>query len=49
MTLEKLLIFGFAIAVATALAASGRTIAENRHPQNATYKERIETLVEKTQ
>ena len=49
MTLEKLLIFGFAIAVATALATSGQSIAEKRKPENVTYQKNITALVKKTQ
>jgi hypothetical protein len=48
MTLEKLLIFGFAIAVVTALAVSGRTMVENREPGNDAYRAKTEALLEKT-
>ena len=49
MTLEKLLIFGFAIAVVAALATNGRTIADNRTPDYRTYHVEVTELVAQTQ
>jgi len=48
MTLEKLLIFGFAIAVATVLAITATGIAERRSPQNDGYQDRVRDLVDPT-
>ena len=47
MTLEKLLIFGFGIAVVTALAVAASTIKDNRAPQYDGYRDKVETLVER--
>lgn len=48
MTLEKLLIFGFALAVAIALAVSATTISDNRAPQNSNYQTKVKGLVNAT-
>ena len=47
MTLEKLLIFGFGIAVVTALTVTATTLAEDRAPQYDGYRGKVETLVER--
>jgi hypothetical protein len=46
MTLEKLLILGFAIAVMTALAVTATGIAERRAPQNDRYQAEIRDMVD---
>jgi hypothetical protein len=48
MTLEKLLIFGFAIAVATALTLTATGMMEDNEPRYGTYSDRVEDLVEMT-
>lgn len=49
MTLEKLLIFGFSIAVVTALAVTATNMANDREPSYGTYKGKVEALVDATQ
>jgi len=46
MTLEKLLIFGFAIAVVTVLAITATGIAERRAPQNQGYQDQVRDMVD---
>jgi hypothetical protein len=46
MTLEKLLILGFAIAVATVLAITATGMAERREPQNTRYQAEIRDMVD---
>jgi hypothetical protein len=46
MTLEKLLILGFAIAVMTALAVTATGIAERRAPQNDAYQAEVRDMVD---
>jgi len=46
MTLEKLLILGFAIAVMTALAVTATGIAERRAPQNSAYQSEIADMID---
>lgn len=46
MTLEKLLIFGFAIAVVTVLAITATGIAERRAPQNQGYQSQVREMVD---
>lgn len=46
MTLEKLLILGFAIAVATVLAVTATGIAERREPQNTRYQDQVRDMVD---
>ena len=48
MTLEKLLILGFAIAVMTALSVVGRNMMEDHEPRYGTYSDRVEDLVDMT-
>lgn len=47
MTLEKLLIFGFGIALVTALAVTGSNMANDRKPDYSGYKEKTTTMLEK--
>ena len=47
MSLEKLLIFGFALAVIMALATLADDTATIREDQNVGYKEKIDDLAEK--
>jgi hypothetical protein len=48
MTLEKLLILGFAIAVMTALAVTATQMTERREPQNNRYEDQIRDMVDPT-
>lgn len=48
MSLEKLLIFGFALAVLMSLAILADDTSTIREEQNTGYKEKIDELVEKT-
>ena len=48
MTLEKLLILGFAIAVMTVLAVTATGIAQRREPQNNQYQSEIRDMVDPT-
>lgn len=48
MTLEKLLIFGFAIAVAAAIAFTAASTADDREPDYTGYKGKVEKMIEKT-
>jgi hypothetical protein len=48
MTLEKLLILGFAIAAVTALTLTGTGMMEDHEPRYGTYADRVEDLVEMT-
>lgn len=47
MSLEKLLIFGAALAVLTALATFADDTTEKRDTQNSGYKEKVNDLAEK--
>lgn len=47
MTLEKLLMFGFALAVFIALTLSASTIMSNREPSNQKYQDRVTDMVGK--
>lgn len=46
MTLEKLLIFGFAIAVVTALAITGTRMNERNEPRNTGYQGQVRDMVD---
>jgi len=46
MTLEKLLIFGFAIAVVTALAITGTNINNRNEPREGRYQEQVRDMVD---
>jgi hypothetical protein len=46
MSLEKLLIFGFALAVVAALTLSGRDMKSDREVQTDGYKEKVNGLAE---
>ena len=46
MTLEKLLILGFAIAVVTGLAITATGIADRRGPQNNAYQDQVRDMVD---
>ena len=48
MTLEKLLIFGFAIAVVTALTVTATNMANDRKPAYGTYSGKVKALVDAT-
>jgi len=48
MTLEKLLLFGFALAAVTALTRTGTGMMEDHEPRYGTYSDRVENLVEMT-
>lgn len=48
MTLEKLLIFGFALAVCIALTAIAASLADDRSPQAKGYKSKVTTMVKRT-
>lgn len=47
MTLEKLLIFGFGLAVVTALAITGSNMADDRSPDYDGYKSKVTTMLDK--
>lgn len=47
MTLEKLLIFGFALAVVSALTTMATGVADSRGEMRDGYKERVGDVVEK--
>ncbi len=47
MTLEKLLIFGFGLAVASALAFTATNMANDRKPDYEGYQEKVQTTVDK--
>ena len=46
MTLEKLLLLGFAIAVVTAITVTGRGMVEDKEEPYGEYKERVQDIVE---
>jgi hypothetical protein len=48
MTLEKLLIFGFALAVFTALAVTGKNMMVDHEPRYDGYSEKVRDLVDLT-
>lgn len=48
MTLEKLLIFGLAIAVFTALAVTATNMSNDKKPAYETYQDKVESLVDAT-
>lgn len=48
MTLEKLLIFGFAIAAVTALTLTATGTMDDHEPRYDTYSDRVEGLVDLT-
>lgn len=47
MTLEKLLIFGFGIAVASALAFTATNMANEREPDYEGYQQKVQDTVDK--
>jgi hypothetical protein len=47
MTLEKLLIFAFALAVFSALVVSATTLMKDSSSSNSTYEEHVKTTVDK--
>lgn len=47
MTLEKLLVFGFALAVVAALTTMATGIADSRGEMRDGYREKVEDVVEK--
>ena len=47
MSLEKLLILGFALAVGVALATLGRGSAESRVEETGGYRDGVETLLDR--
>lgn len=47
MTLEKLLLFGFALACVAALAAIGRDSAEQRVSETGGYRDGVETIMDR--
>jgi len=47
MTLEKLLIFGFALAVLAALTAMATGITDSRETMRDGYRDKVEDVVEK--
>lgn len=49
MTLEKLLIFGFAIAAVGGLVATGTSMTTERKTSIPPYEAEVEKMVEKTQ
>ena len=49
MTLEKLLIFGFALAVVAALTAMATGITDTRVEQREGYKDGIDAVVDRAQ
>ncbi|MEM8631801.1 MAG: hypothetical protein AAGF74_11225 [Pseudomonadota bacterium] len=48
MTLEKLLIFGFALALVTAVTVSATSMVKDRKSEGGSYKTEVEGLVQKT-
>lgn len=48
MTLEKLLIFGFGLAVVTALAITATNMSNDKEPAYNTYQDKVKTLVDAT-
>ena len=48
MTLEKLLIFGFALAVSVALTTIAENTADRRIPDNNAYEARVTSMVQQT-
>lgn len=48
MTLEKLLIFGFALAVSVALTTIATNTADRRVPDNNAYEARVDRMVQQT-
>lgn len=48
MSLEKLLIFGFALAVVSAVTVLATSIGETRSTERDGYKEKVSDLVELT-
>ena len=48
MTLEKLLIFGFAIAAVIALTVTATNMMNDHEPRYDTYTDRVEDLTEMT-
>lgn len=46
MTLEKLLIFGFAIAVTTAIAVTATNMSNDKGPAYSGYRDKVTTLIE---
>ncbi len=47
MTLEKLLIFGFGIAVVAAIAFSAGKMVDDRKPKKTKYETKVETMLQK--
>lgn len=47
MTLEKLLLLGFAIAVVTAITVTGRGMVEDKEQPYGEYKQEVKSIVEK--
>ncbi len=48
MSLEKLLIFGFALATAIVITVSLGNVADKRKPQKTTYEGEVKEMIEKT-
>lgn len=48
MTLEKLLIFGFGLALVTALTITATNMSKDKAPAYDTYKGKVTTLIEAT-
>lgn len=48
MTLEKLLILGFALAVSVALTTIATNTADRRVPDNNAYEARVDRMVQQT-
>ena len=49
MTLEKLLIFGFAIAVVTAITVTATGMVEDKEEPYNAYQDEVRNIVEQTQ
>jgi hypothetical protein len=47
MTLEKLLIFGFALAVMIALTVTATTMSRDRQPDYDGYRQKVEDTMQK--
>lgn len=47
MTLEKLLIFGFALALASALTFTATNMAKDRKPDYQGYQDKVQKTVDK--
>lgn len=47
MTLEKILIFGFGLAVVAAIAVSAGKMVDDRKPKNTKYENKVDTMLQK--